>query len=99
MAKIPKFKSDKEAAEFWDTHSLADYEEDLKPAKNIVFVRPERQIVSLRLDTKVIKALKQLASKKGLGYSPLLRMWILERFYSEASQSQKGHEESRKKAA
>jgi len=33
MAKIPKFKSDKELAKFWDTHSLADFEEDLVPAK------------------------------------------------------------------
>jgi len=93
MAKIPKFKSDKEAAEFWDTHSLADYEEDLKPAKDVVFVRPDRQIISLRLDTKIVKALKRIASEKGIGYSPLLRMWIIERFrretHSHESESQK----------
>ncbi len=83
IKKIPKFKSDKEAAEFWGTHSLADFEDELKPAKEVVFVRPERQIVSLRLDTKVVKSLKTLAAKKGIGYSPLLRMWILERFYEE----------------
>lgn len=35
MAKIPKFKSDKEAAQFWDTHRLTDYEEDLKPADTV----------------------------------------------------------------
>lgn len=83
MAKIPKFKSDKEAAEFWDTHSLVDYEEDLKSAKDVVFVKPERQIVSLRLDRKIVSALKSFASKKGIGYSPLLRMWILEKFNDE----------------
>lgn len=80
MTRIPKFKSDKEIRDFWDTHSLADYEEDLKPAKNVVFVRPEKQIVSLRLDRKIVQALKSFASKKGIGYSPLLRMWILEKF-------------------
>lgn len=83
MAKIPKFKSDKEAREFWDTHSLADFEEDLRPAKDVVFVKPERQIVSLRLDRRIINALKSFAAKKGIGYSPLIRMWILERFYKE----------------
>lgn len=83
MAKIPKFKSDKEAREFWDTHSLADFEKDLRPAKGVVFVKPEKQIVSLRLDRKIINALKSFAAKKGIGYSPLLRMWILEKFYKE----------------
>ena len=79
MAKIPKFKSDKEAAHFWDTHDLTDFEEDLRPA-DIVFIRPERQVVSLRLDRKVVKSLKAYSAKKGLGYSSLLRMWILEMF-------------------
>lgn len=37
--KIPKFKSDKEAAKFWNTHSLADFEKELKPAKDVIFVR------------------------------------------------------------
>ena len=38
-----QLKSDKEAAEFWDTHSLADFDKELHPAKNIVFTKPERQ--------------------------------------------------------
>lgn len=84
MARIPKFKTDKEIAEFWDTHSLADFEEELRLAKDIVFVKPERQVISLRLDRKIVKSLKSLAAKKGMGYSPLLRMWILERFYQES---------------
>lgn len=83
MAKISKFKSDKEVREFWATHSLADFEEDLRPVKNVVFVKPEKQIVSLRLDRRIINALKVFAAKKGIGYSPLLRMWILEKFYKE----------------
>ncbi|MBI1882750.1 MAG: hypothetical protein HYS08_00885 [Chlamydiae bacterium] len=83
MAKIPKFKSDKEAAEFWDTHSLADYEEDLRPANDIVFVKPKRQVVTLRLDKKIVNSLKALGTKKGIGYSAILRMWILEKFNQE----------------
>ena len=89
MTKIPKFKSDKEAAHFWDTHSLTDFEEDLRPA-NIVFVRPERQVVSLRLDRKIVKSLKAYGAKKGLGYSSLLRMWILEKFHQQTHPRAKG---------
>jgi predicted DNA binding CopG/RHH family protein len=84
MGKIPHFKSDQEAADFWDTHSLADFAEDLERAKDVVFVKPQRQIVSLRLDRKVIQTLKSLAKRKGIGYSSLLRMWVLEKFYLES---------------
>ncbi len=80
MARIPKFKSDKEAAEFWDTHSLVDYDEDLKPTKDLMFVKPDRQIVTLRLDKKIVNGLKVLGTKKGIGYSAILRMWIMEKF-------------------
>jgi predicted DNA binding CopG/RHH family protein len=83
MAKIPRFTSDKDAATFWDTHSLADFEDELRPARNVVFVKPERQVISLRLDRSIVNALKRLAQRRGLGYSSLLRMWVLERFDRE----------------
>ena len=53
-------------------------QKDLVPAKKVVFVKPDRQIVSLRLDRKVVDAVKILAAKKGIGYSSLLRMWLIE---------------------
>jgi hypothetical protein len=31
MAKIPKFKTLEEAAEFWDTHDFEDYVDDTEP--------------------------------------------------------------------
>lgn len=83
MARIPQFKSDKEAAEFWDTHSLADFEKELRPAKDVIFVKPDRQVVSLRLDRRLINALKRYAQHKGIGYSTLLRMWVVERLDQE----------------
>ena len=78
MSKIPKFKTDEEAAKFWDNHSLANYEKKLKSAGDIAFVKPDRQVVSLRLDRKMVKILKSLAARKGMGYTSLLRMWVFE---------------------
>lgn len=43
MAKIPQFKSDREAAVFWETHSLADFEEDLVVVKGVSFERRGRR--------------------------------------------------------
>jgi hypothetical protein len=35
MAKIPKFKTLEEAAEFWDTHDFEDYVDDTEPVTMI----------------------------------------------------------------
>jgi len=83
MSKIPNFKSDEEVAEFWDTHSLTDFEDELEEAKDVVFVRPHRQVVSIRLDRKYVQILKTLATERGIGYSPLVRMWVIERIKKE----------------
>jgi hypothetical protein len=33
MAKLPKFKSIREEARFWDTHDVTDYLSELKPVE------------------------------------------------------------------
>lgn len=42
MSKVPNLKTDKKIADFWDTHSLADFEDELEIATDVVFVKPER---------------------------------------------------------
>ncbi len=77
MKKIPKFKSEKEEADFWATHDSIDYLSDTKEVK-AKFTRPKKKLVSLRLDEKTINRLKKIADSKGLGYLELIRMWVLE---------------------
>ena len=83
MGKIPEFASDKEAAEFWDTHDLTNLEDELELAKDVVFVKPETQTISIRMDRQLVERLKAIATYKGMGYSPLIRMWITERLRQE----------------
>jgi predicted DNA binding CopG/RHH family protein len=77
MKKIPKFKSEKEEADFWATHDSSDYLTGTKELK-VQFIRPKKRLVSLRLDEKTIKELKKIANSKGIGYLELVRMWVLE---------------------
>jgi predicted DNA binding CopG/RHH family protein len=77
MKKIPKFKTEKEEAEFWATHDSTDYLSEAKEVK-IKFTRPAKKLVSLRLDEKTINKLKKIADSKGIGYLELVRMWVLE---------------------
>lgn len=86
-SRIPKFKNDQEAAEFWDTHSVLDYLDEFEVVKDVKFVRPRKEVVSLRLDRPIVEALRRLAHKKGIGYSPLVRMWLVERLQQEMSRA------------
>ncbi len=77
MKKMPKFKTEKEEADFWATHDSADYLSGTREVK-AKFTRPKKKLVSLRLDEKTIKDLKKIAERKGIGYLQLVRMWVLE---------------------
>lgn len=83
MKKIPKFKTDVEAARFWDTHSFEDYYRDTKEAE-IRFVKRPKKTVAIRLDPEDIKSVEKIAERKGLSYTSLLRMWIKENLTKES---------------
>jgi predicted DNA binding CopG/RHH family protein len=84
MAKVPHFNIGQEEADFWDTHSVTDYLEELTPA-DVTFVddRPRKTMISLRLDPSAIAQLKIIARQKGVGYQTLMRMWVMERLEHE----------------
>lgn len=73
--RIPKFKSLEEERRFWDTHSITEFMDEFKPVQ-IKFIKPRKKLVSVRLDSEQIEALKETASQRGLGYLSLIRVWI-----------------------
>ena len=75
--KTPRFRSLKEEREFWDTHDSMDYLDNFEEAKDVVFVRPIKEVMSLRLDSKNIRKLKELAEKEGLPPTTFARMLII----------------------
>lgn len=87
MTKIPKFKNDKEAAEFWDTHNSTEYLDEMEEVRVKVTSKLKRQVekwaqlkkpVTLRLETSQVETAKKIARKKSIPYQTLLRMWIAE---------------------
>ena len=80
--RLPKFKSRKEEAEFWETHSPMDYPE-FEEVNELTFARPLNHILPVRLDAVTSDALAARARKKGLGSSTLARMWLIERLERE----------------
>ena len=83
--RVPDFKNDREAAEFWDTHSLEDF--DLVEVHDVRFARPQKQVVALRLDPPTLRTVKAIALRKGVPYSSLIRMWVVESARREAKKA------------
>jgi CopG antitoxin of type II toxin-antitoxin system len=75
--RIPEFASRAEEAEFWDTHSMADYWDDLKPVR-VRFVKKLSQGITIRFDPPTLDKLRGQPYQKGIGPTTLTRMWILE---------------------
>ncbi len=70
------FSSIEEAAEFWDSHSLADYEdvlEDVTDAK-IDLVRSR-----FRVDRELARKIGKLAQKRGISSETLVNLWLQEK--------------------
>lgn len=70
---IPQFKTIQEEAEFWDTHDTTDFEDEMKSVQ--VSYKPQmEETMSVRLPTSDLLHLRQIAYKKGIGVTTLVRM-------------------------
>ena len=67
-------------AEFWDTHSLADYWDQTREVDVEVLAQQRRRVV---IDPEVYERLAQLARKRGLHPETLINMWLAERLAKE----------------
>lgn len=80
---VPEFKSIKEEANFWDTHSSEDFPDYWEPAPEVKFSKNLKSIypkvVPIRLDENTIDAVKKVAKQKGIGVSTTAKMLIRER--------------------
>jgi len=77
MSRIPEFKDVKEMAEFWDTHSSADYWKEMEESDD-TFTRPTLKPLSIRIEQSMFRKVKSLARKKGLTYNAYIRLLLAE---------------------
>ena len=89
-SRIPIFSSIEEEAEFWDTHDVTDYWDEMKPVK-VRFAKNLSQGLTIRLDLDTTIKLRSEAAKKGIGPTTLVRMWVIERLQE--------HQRTKKRAA
>ncbi len=81
-SRIPRFKNLDEEADFWDTHSTTEFEDEFVEVE-LKVARPLIHTLAVRMDAKTIDRLAAVGRKKGIGPSTLARMWLLERLEQE----------------
>jgi predicted DNA binding CopG/RHH family protein len=76
-SRIPDFKNYEEEAKWWETHNLADYQDEFEIVE-AEFAKNLSHGLTIRLDPETLNKVRSLAKKKGIGPTTLIRMWILE---------------------
>jgi predicted DNA binding CopG/RHH family protein len=84
LKKIPKFRSEREEAEFWSSRDSTDYI-DYTKSKRAVFpsLKPSTETISLRSPQSLLEILKTLANKRDVPYQTLLKSFVAERVEEE----------------
>lgn len=72
MKELPDFKTEQAEREFWKTHSIADYWDDLQECRD-TFKRPKLLPVTVKFDPILLKKIRMLAKKRGISYSAYIR--------------------------
>lgn len=77
LKKIPKFKTEDEEAEFWNTHDSTDYL-DWSKARNVIFpnLKPTSRSISIRIPEYIINQVKVEANKLDIPYQSLMKQYI-----------------------
>ena len=83
LSKVPKFKTEEEEAQFWLNHSPLEFRDEFEEASDVHFPSPKRRIIALRMNDQQVKSIRHLSEKKGIGFSTLIRMWVLEKLGQE----------------
>jgi hypothetical protein len=74
---IPEnFSSTDEAAEFWDTHSIADYWDQTREVKDVRINLVRRHF---RIDAELARKIDHIARQRGVSAETLVNLWLQEK--------------------
>ena len=79
-ARLPQTDSIHELANFWDTHDVTEFEDELEEVGERVFERDTE--ITVHLETDDANAVRTMAKSRGVGDAELIRQWVLERIHA-----------------
>jgi hypothetical protein len=78
--KIPVTDSIRELAEFWDSHDLSDFKDELTEVTAPVFVRAKGG-VTVPLTGEERAAIRKIAAQRRVDEAALIHEWVIERLH------------------
>ena len=81
---VPKFRSEAEERQFWESHDTADYF-DLSKAQRarLPNLKLSTTAISLRLPQGLLDRIKVAANKRDVPYQSLIKVWLAEKVDAE----------------
>ena len=76
VTSISKARTLKELADFWDTHSLADYWDQTREVEFQVRAQRRRRVT---LDPEIYAQVEEVARTRGIQPETLINLWIAKR--------------------
>jgi len=80
-SSISKAQSYRETGEFWDTHDLADYWDQTKPADFEVDIQSEMTYYAV--DHELSTKIQAIAKRRGISADTLLNLWLQEKIQEQ----------------
>ena len=77
---IPTMGSYEEIAEFWDTHSTADYWDQTRPVEFEISPQARRRYL-VAIDPELLMRIQQLAQRRGLTTESLVNLLLEQRLH------------------
>lgn len=87
---IPEsFASFEEAADFWDSHSTADYDDLMHDVHFDVDI--QRRVFLVPIEGRLAREITVIAKREGLALETLVNLWLQEKLTEMASHQQTSH--------
>jgi hypothetical protein len=78
--RLPQTDSIQELANFWDTHDVTEFEDELEEMRERVFERDTD--ITVHLETDDANVLRAMAKSRGVADSELIREWVVEKIHA-----------------
>jgi predicted DNA binding CopG/RHH family protein len=79
VKKVPKFNTEQEEREFWETHDSSDHVDWTKAESvSLSNLKPSTKTISLRLPEGLLDSIKIEANKRDMPYQSLIKVWLAE---------------------
>ncbi len=84
LKPVPKFRSEAEERQFWESHDTTDYV-DWSNAQRARFpnLKLSTTSISLRLPQGLLDQIKVAANKRDVPYQSLIKVWLSEKVAAE----------------